>query len=131
MVMDSDQWSRRIERELAEAVVRITHFPSHKEISKEIRDGDFLTLQEVSGQIQGMRADLREYVRQQVAEASLRYEKLLSDAESRLIRAIHEGNQRQQQSGSLIFRYGPFAIAMVGLLLAVASGDPAWIKLAT
>jgi hypothetical protein len=129
--VDADQWSRKIERELAEAVVRITHFPTHKEITKEIRDGDFMTLQEVSGQIQGMRADLREYVRTQVAEASLRYEKALGEAESRIMAAINvnrsSGNGLNGQNGMLM-RWGPLLVAMFGLMLAIVSGNPNWLK---
>lgn len=110
-----DEHSRdllRIHRELSALDQRVTSLSEHKagagdmsRIESEFRAADFRTLQEISGQISTLRADMREWTGNSVIAA-----------ETRIMAAIKAENSWQKQIPIYL---------IIGLsILGLATGNP-------
>lgn len=122
-----------MDRELGEVIARISHLPTHDTITtvrKEQTDQAFRTLQEVGGLIGNMRSDVKEWIgglrEKQELELRATKQELAAEnkaSEQRLMAAINAQNARPWFMKNL-----PLIVASGGLILAVLSGNPQWLK---
>lgn len=107
----------RIHRELASLKELVASLEKHKagahdmsKVESDYRNADFRTLQEISGQISGLRADLKEWTINSV-----------SASETRIMASIRSENKLSRQVPLLI----ALGLGIVGIL----SGNPAFARL--
>lgn len=116
----------RVHERLATLSEKIASLQEHKAgatemqgIERGYRDGDFRTLQEVGGLIGNMRSDVKDWISGLREKNALE----LAASEQRLMAAINAQNSRPWIQKNL-----GLVVALAGLVLAIVSGNPTWLK---
>lgn len=123
----------KLDRELGEVIASLKHLPTQDTITavrKEQSEQAFRTLQEVGGLIGNMRSDVKDWIgglreknALELAAAEQRLAAKSEASEQRLMAAINAQNSRPWFLKNL-----PLIVATGGLILAILSGNPQWLK---
>lgn len=123
----------RVHATLATLSEKVSGLQEHKlnkdargDIDRDIQSSHFRTLQEVGGLVGNLRADVKDWFATSREEYALKQQNIegkIQHLEARLMAAINEQNAKPWVMKNL-----GLIIAMVGLALAVLSGNPQWLR---